>query len=488
MEQFTDDPTGGGPRVRAIVAHLMRRMDDRDLAEGTRLPSIRALAQSLGASATTVAEAYDRLAASGHVEARRGSGMYVRPRRIAAVPQAPAPEVDRAIDPHWLTRQTAALRQSGRLAPDSPLPGCGWLPEDWMPVRDTQAALRALAREGKGDLVGYGPAQGLDALRDLVADRLVDRGIPARRDTVILTDGVLQGVDLLCRALTRPGDRVLLDDPGYFNFVNLVRANGLIPVPVPWTRTGPDLAAYEAALAEHAPRLHVTNAFLQNPTGGSIAPSVAHRLLALAETHGVAVIEDDIYGDLDPSPAPRLAALDGLRRVAHVGGFTKTQSAAARVGYLALPGAWVESLMDLRMATTFGNGGLAAQLALRMLSTSAHRRHVESLRARLGDAAGRVMTRLKALGFTPWGDYQGGFTLWMELPPGLEAGVLARHALTDGLILAPGEIFGDRPDLSRWMRFNAAHCQDPTLWPRLGALMDRAAADQVLKPASASSL
>ncbi|MCF8491618.1 MAG: PLP-dependent aminotransferase family protein [Rhodospirillum sp.] len=301
---------------------------------------------------------------------------------------------------------------------DRPLPGCGWLPDDWLPLEETRKALRALAREGKGELVGYGAAQGLLPLRRMLADRLADRGIPARPEAVILTDGILQGADLLCRALTHPGDRVLVDDPGYFNFNNLIRANGLEPIPIPWTREGPDLQTYEAALRTWTPRLHITNAFLHNPTGGSLSPRVAHRMLALAEAHGLAIVEDDIYADLDPSPSPRLSAMDGLRRVAHVGGFTKTQSAAARIGYMVVPDSWVAPLLDLHMATSFGSGALAAQLAHRLLSTGAHRRHTDSLRTRLAESAGRCLTQLKALGFTPWEAYRGGLPFGWNCPGG----------------------------------------------------------------------
>jgi aspartate/methionine/tyrosine aminotransferase len=139
----------------------------------------------------------------------------------------------------------------------------------------------------------------------------------------------------------------VLDDPCYFNFQALLRAHRARIVSVPYTPNGPDLARFEQALAEHRPRLYITNAALHNPTGATLAPPVAHRLLTLAAEHGLLIVEDDIFADFESTPAPRLAAFDGLSRVVSIGSFSKTLSAAIRCGYVAARPEWIDALVDL---------------------------------------------------------------------------------------------------------------------------------------------
>src|SRR5690606_12908197 len=102
--------------------------------------------------------------------------------------------------------------------------------------------------------------------------------------------------------------------PCYFNFQALLRAHRVRIVSVPYTANGPDIALFAAALAEHNPRLYITNSAIHNPTGATLSPVIAHRVLKLAEQHGLTIAEDDIFADFEHSAVPRLAAFDGLDR------------------------------------------------------------------------------------------------------------------------------------------------------------------------------
>jgi DNA-binding transcriptional MocR family regulator len=150
---------------------------------------------------------------------------------------------------------------------------------------------------------------------------MAERGIEASPDQIVLTESGTQAIDLLCRFLIEPGDTVLIDDPCYFNFHALLRAHRARMVGVPYTASGPDVALFARALEEHRPRLYITNSAIHNPTGATLSPVVAHRLLKLADAHALTIIEDDIFADFEYVPAPRLAAFDGLDRVIHIGSF-----------------------------------------------------------------------------------------------------------------------------------------------------------------------
>ncbi|TPM23784.1 PLP-dependent aminotransferase family protein [Mesorhizobium sp. B2-3-6] len=456
-----------GTLVEGVMAAIRRRIAARSLTPGARLPSIRAFAKSMQVSKSTVVEAYERLAAEGAIRSRPGSGFYaagsLAPLSLAEI----GPRLDRAVDPLWVSRQSLE-------AGDEMLkPGCGWLPASWMPQAALRRALRTVARADDVALADYGTPLGLPPLRQLLARRMATHGIEASPEQIMLTESGTQAIDLLCRFLLEPGDTVLVDDPCYFNFHALLRAHQAKVVSVPYTPSGPDIDLFAQALAEHRPRLYITNSAIHNPTGAILSPVTAHRLLKLADQSDLTIVEDDIFADFEHAPAPRLAAFDGLERVVHIGSFSKTLSASIRCGFIAAPRDWMEGLADLKIATTFGGGRLAAELVLTLLRDGSYRKHMDLLRARLSRAMIETGARLKAIGITPWIEQPAGLFLWCSLPDAVDAAEVARRALAANVVLAPGNAFSLSQSASRFLRFNVAQCEDERIFKVLEAAMPR---------------
>ncbi|WP_245884195.1 PLP-dependent aminotransferase family protein [Hartmannibacter diazotrophicus] len=465
MAMDIETPTDGGTRIEAVMEAIRSRIAARSLVPGSRLPSIRSLAKSMSLSSSTVVEAYERLAAEGIIRSRPGSGFYVT---APAVPMSIAdigPRLDRQIDPLWVSRQSLEA------ADEILKPGCGWLPPSWMPDEAIRRALRTLSRGDMAALTNYETPLGNPRLRELLARRLGDYGVTASPGQFILTESGTQAVDLLCRFLLEPGDTVLIDDPCYFNFQALLRAHRVRMVGVPYLETGPDLARFEEVLKTETPRLYITNSGVHNPTGATLSPVVAHRLLMLAAEHGLTIIEDDIFADFEDVPAPRLAAYDGLDRVLSVGSFSKTLSASFRCGFIAARRDWIDSLCDLKIATSFSSGHLGAELVLAVLTDGRYRKHLQDLRVRLARARQETAERLGALGFRPAIVPRAGMFLWCELPEGQMADRLAQACLADGIILAPGNAFSLSQSANRFMRFNVAQSDDPRLFGSLQKAM-----------------
>lgn len=458
----------GKTRVETVMDTIRRRIAGRSLTVGARLPSIRHLATTLGVSTSTVVEAYERLVAEGVIRARAGSGFYVAGQAAVMALSKIGPRLDRAVDPFWVSRQSLEAGD-GEL-----MPGCGWLPPSWLPEEGVRKALRTLSRADGPALVDYGSPLGLPALRQLIARRMAERGIEASPDQIMLTESATQTLDLLCRMLLEPGDTVLIDDPCYFNFRALLRAHRAKVVSVPYTPFGPDIEQLGAVLAEHRPRLYITNSAIHNPTGAVLSPVVAHRVLKLADQFSLTIVEDDVFADFEHTPAPRLAAFDGLDRVIHIGGFSKTLSASARCGYAAARPDWIESLIDLKIATSFGGGRLTAELVLAVLSDGGHRKHVEGLRHRLAQARAQVTAKLAAIGIVPWLEPQAGMFLWCRLPEDIDAADVARAALAQKVVLAPGNVFSPSQSATSYMRFNVSQTVDERLFGVLGEALAQA--------------
>lgn len=461
--------TATGTRTSDVMNAVRGRIAGRMLGPGDRLPSIRNFATTMGVSPSTVVEAYDRLAAEGLIRAQQGSGFYVSGTALPPLKLAEAENPKaRAVDPFWVSRQSLD-------ADDTTLkPGCGWLPADWMPNDALRRAIRSLARSDDALLAYYGSTRGSPALRRLLLGRLAENGIPAGPDNLVLTSTGTQALDLICRFLLRPGDTVLVDDPCYFNFQAMLKAHQVKVIGVARAHHGPDIAAFEATLAAHRPRLYITNSTIHNPTGSTLSPQVAHRVLNAAAANETIIVEDDIFADFEPEPSTRLAALDGLERVIRIGSFSKTLSAAVRCGYIAARPDWVEGLIDLQIATNFGGPSpLASEIITHMLAGGGYRKHMEDVRRKLVRIRRETADRLFRLGIEPWLMPRGGIYLWCRLPEGLDSGEVAQAALAQGVVLAPGNVFSVSQSAGNFMRFNVALMVEPRIYTVLADVTKR---------------
>jgi DNA-binding transcriptional MocR family regulator len=266
------------------------------------------------------------------------------------------------------------------------------------------------------------------------------------------------------RALLEPGDAVLVDEPGWaVEFARLSRL-GMRLLPVPRGPDGPDLAVMERLASAHRPRLYVTVSVLHNPTGCSLPLSAAHQVLLMAERHGFRIVEDDTYTHLAPPHAPRLSALDGLRRTIYISGFSKILTPNWRVGFLAAPAELVERCIDLKLLTALTTPTLPERALAWCLDHGPVRRHIERVTARLDAARARTRTLALEAGcrfVTP----PHGLFGWVDA--GVDTERLAQAMLDDGWLLAPGSLFHAEPRPTTLMRINFASSQDSAFWKAL---------------------
>lgn len=458
MPIVTLDSNDPVPLVDQIVTSISKQIDDRALRTGTRMPSIRQFALEHKVSRFTVVQAYDRLVAMGYLISRQGSGFYVAPRPRPHVARETPYKLDRAMDILWLLRN--ALQQHV----PQPLPGAGWLPNSWMDEAGIQRGLRVLSQKGGEFLTAYGTPCGYLPLRQLLQNRLAEIGVSADPSQIVLTKGASHAIDLIARYLVRPGDAVLVDDPGYFILFGALKSLGAKIVGVPWNLDGPDTATLEALIREHRPKLFFTNTILHNPTGTTVSQAVAHRMLQLAEKYDLMIIEDDIYGDYLSGPATRLATLDQLNRVIYVGSFSKTISASLRVGYFACKREIAESLADLKLLSGLTTSEISERLVYQLLTGGYYRKHLDKLRTRLHDSRAETIRNLEKAGFSLYVEPEGGMFVWARKGESSNSAEIASKAAQQGIVLAPGNLFRPHQQPSPWFRFNVATSSEPSLF------------------------
>ena len=452
-------PLAGAERSLAeqLAASLRRRIDEHALKPGTRLPSIRRLAQQQRVSRSTVVEAYDRLIAEGSVESRRGSGFYVRAGRAehrpAKVARAARATTEQPLDVVWLLR--SMLRQS----PASDHPGAGLLPPAWLDEQRVAAAVRAVGRSAGSALLSYGVPEGYLPLRQQLSQRLAQAEIGVPPEQIVTTHGVTHGIDLVARHFIAPGDTVLVEDPAWYVMFGRFAAFGARVVGVPRGPDGPDTTVLANLLTRHQPKLFVVGSVLHNPTGTSISAANAHRLLKLADEYRFTIVEDDVYGDLHPGRALRLASLDQLRRVVYLGGFSKTLAANLRVGFIAASADLAPSLANLKMLTGLTTPELTERVVARILAEGQYRRHLDRLRGKLDAARDRTARALERMGAGLYAEPTAGIFLWADF--GRDTNAIAVEASGQDILCAPGSLFSPTQLPSTWMRVSAATCLNP---------------------------
>lgn len=442
-------------RIGRLVQHFSQLIDQAKLAQGARLPSIRAAAKEFEVSTFTVVQAYDRLVALSYVEVRKGAGFFVAQASPSIEQQRSAAPLG---DVYWL------LDDAFHPDADALQPGSGGLPDTWLDEAGLRLAMRSLAR-GSGLIAEYGESRGNLALRQWLQRHLGERGVPAQSEHIMLTHGASQALNMVINALLQPGDYVLVDDPGYINLLSNLRDHKVKIVGVPWTPQGPDVEKLGELLARYRPKAFFTNPWLQNPTGASYSPAVAHRVLQLADTHDCWIVEDDVHGQLVQNNQPPLAALDNLQRVIYIGSISKSMAPSLRVGFVTAEPAVAEALLHYKMTTGLYSSQLCEQLALQMLNDGTQRKRCQRLRDRLLQAQVFARQQLQQLGWQCWAPIAPAPYLWIGSgQEGFDPVALTRAGLKQNILLSPGCIF--RPDLevTPWLRFNAAFGEDPAVW------------------------
>jgi DNA-binding transcriptional MocR family regulator len=461
---LTLDLSAPSSLVLQIALGVKALIDERKLLPGAKLPSIRQFAETHGVSVSTVVEAYDRLVADGYLVPRQSSGFYVRATTRGIYREEAQSLRNIRFDPLWFVRRAWENRSA------EVTPGFGWVPDAWLDNDAMRRALRALSGKPPSQMVGYGNPRGLTSLRLKISAWLAEQEIAAAPDQVLLTTGASHGIELVSHYLLRPGDTVLVDEPGYSVMMSNLRARGAQLIGVPWTPEGPDVTTLDELASRCRPRAFFTNSRLHNPTGASCSPATAHRVLQIADRYDFIVVEDDVSADLDVSARRSLACMDQLRRVIYLTSFSKSISPRLRVGFIAAHRDAVEDITQIKMMTGLTSSEIAERMAHEILSEGRFRKHIRALRERLGEAQKNTAGCLEAAGLALFATPEAGLFLWARHPAFADSSALCNEAIEADLLLAPGHLFMAQGQTSPWMRFNVGFCDSPRLYDFLGRL------------------
>ncbi|MDE3197031.1 MAG: PLP-dependent aminotransferase family protein [Acidobacteriota bacterium] len=418
------------PLYRQLSGYIQRLIETGELQQGDRLPPTRELAGHLGLNRTTVSAAYDLLEESGLIKGSVGRGSYVSG---SGAPRA-------ADGVNW----ARALTQSYPISSAAPRSGlidfsASRPSERLFPVDEfRQSCEEVLASPRLRSLLQLGSPSGYEPLRQYLLKR---GGVAGPADDILITNGCQQAVDLLRRALVRPGDKVALEEPVYPGLRNLFLESGAEPVGVSVTPEGVDAHSLRRAFEAGAKVVVLTPSF-QNPTGATIPAANRKSMMAMARAAGAIVIENDIYSELAYSGVepPRLKSFDP--DVILLGSFSKIAFPGIRCGWMIAPRPVIARVTELKQLADLHTDQLSQAFLLRFAESGRLAEHQKKMiaagRERLRAAEQACRKHLAGCRFTM---PAGGMNIWIDLPAGLDAGALRGLAQQAGVDYLPGRYF-----------------------------------------------
>lgn len=418
------------PKYLALADEIVSLLFDGRVAPNTALPSERELANHLGISRSTTTSAYRSLAERGVLDSRRGSGSVLR---------LPAGAQVAGLGIRRLRPEQDVIDLSVAATPADPN------------ALSLAADVVRRLPEFVGS-IGYHP-YGLPELRDAVAQRYIERGVPTSADQILITNGAQHGLDLVLRSILSPGDRVLTELPCYPGALDAIANSSGRAVSVPSAPDGQwDTAAMTATLRQSAPRFAFLIPDFNNPTGALIETEQRRAALIAARRAGTTVIVDESFVDLDLRADVAMpiacAALDPS--VISLGSLSKPVWGGIRVGWIRAGADLVSQLAVVRARSDMSGSVLDQLVATEFLNNPGVA--FETRRQRLREGRDVLLAAL-AEQLPQWQATRpvGGLFTWIRLDePGSTA--LTRRAEELGLLLAPGSRFANGARLERYLR------------------------------------
>ena len=410
---------------------------------GQKLPSVRDLKEQYQTSASTIQNGYEYLIISGLVESIPKSGYYVSNRVQEQAKKEPArrqPVVRDPVFKHHLGLTTSQGLGRAFSEFNVAAPGDLLIPQKLL-LRTMQQVIR---EEGAG-LLRYYPANGAIALREHIVNRAAAYQTPVDPDELLITDGALQALYIALAAVCNAGDVVAVESPCVFSVLEVIRVLRLKVIEVPVApHTGFDTDFFRKACVAKPVKAVIVTPNFHNPTGIRLSDAQKQTLLLIAQQHQVAVIENDIYGDLNfqgPRPATT-KGLDESGRGLLYTSYAKTLAPGIRLGWLAA-GRFMQRAEQVRFALGSTVAPLYQETVYRLLHSASYDRHVRAFRMQLARNA-YLALNLVSDHFpegTTVSNPSGGYNLWVKMPGATDMTHFYKACEKIGTRFTPGYTF-----------------------------------------------
>ncbi|MEK8132616.1 PLP-dependent aminotransferase family protein [Paenibacillus filicis] len=454
------------PLYQQIADDLERRISYGEFPPGSLLPSERKLAEQLGVNRSTVILAYSELRSLGIIESQTGSGTRVSKFKWGMTPRH-TPNWHRYVEGgSFLPNLTFLRRIREALQKDKSLIdfASGELGADLSPVEEIN---QLMLENHYTEYLGYDNPQGFVPLREALVGFLSHyRNIQTTDSSILITSGSQQSLYLITQCLLAPGDAVAIEDPSYCYSLPMFQSAGLRLFRLPVDNHGVKPEDIRALYKKHRIKMLFINPNFQNPSGALLHPERRRELLEVASELGLPIVEDDPFSltAYNGSPPPPLKSMDTIGSVLYIGSLSKIAASGLRVGWMVAPHSVIDRLADARQQMDFGLSVIPQRVAAQFLKSAHVQPHLERLRMNLQFKRDLLMEALdrELPGLITYTAPQGGLHLWCRIIPEVQDNRLLEEAIRQGVIFAPGSVYGSD---SGYVRFTFARARAEDIGP-----------------------
>ncbi|TPE52781.1 PLP-dependent aminotransferase family protein [Maribrevibacterium harenarium] len=423
---------------------------------GDRLPSVRQLAKEHGVSISTIQEAYRLLEMDCLIEARPKSGYFVpEAKQQSGVPNISRPP-QRPLDvSQWeevlnlLSNRTEnAVCQLQHAMPEM----------REATLKPLIKSLQELTKQRPYDGMTYGDIRGDYSLREQLVRLAAASGCSLHPDDIIVTSGCQEALSVCLRAVAKSGDIIAVESPSFYGSMQAIKAAELKAMEIPTHPTeGMSLEALRMALDQWPIKAILVTPTVNNPMGYIMPEPRKRALYELAREYDVAIIEDDIYGDLAYEfPRPKsVKSFDEDGRVLLCSSVSKTLAPGFRVGWIA-PGRYRDTVTHIKYVSSSMCPILPQIAVANFIRHGGYDKHLRRMRALYQNGRDRLLADIRQ--YFPVDTLisypQGGFVLWVELGHQYDAVKLAQVAASHGIYVASGQMFSATGKYRHCMRLN----------------------------------
>ena len=441
-----------------LADRLQSQIDDGIWQPGERIPSIRQSCKTHGLSPMTVLQAYQLLESQGRILARPQSGYYVKAASPQVVQHTPSQtHYSGSVDINDLVFEVLQASKSRDLVPL----GMSVADPTLFPHPQLGRALASCMRKLDPFSTVADLPPGNEALRRAIAQRYASDGVAVNPQEIIITTGAMEALSLSLQVLTEPGDWVVVESPTFYGALQAIELLKLKAVEIPVIPgVGIDLALLEDALNQMPVKACWLMGNVQHPLGHTMPDGHKARLMALLNSHGVPLVEDDVYAEVyfgRERPKP-IRHWDQRGDSLLCSSFSKCLAPGFRVGWV-VAGPHAERVQRLQLMSTLSTN-VPSQLALaEMLRQGGVDAHFRRLRHTLAQRQQQMRAALLRLlpGEVNISSPDGGYFLWLELPAHFDSRALHAQALGSGFSVAPGALFSSQGQHNHCLRLNSSH-------------------------------
>lgn len=440
-----------------VAERIETLIHKRALKVGDKLLSVRALSKEQGISLSTAFQAYYHLEGKGLIEARPQSGYYIKhsPAHALEIPKCCEP-VDEAL-PVTMDEMISSVYMNLRsehltsFSLGSPHPSL-------LPAAKLNKSVVHALRNSTDHCLGYEHVQGSEQLRKQIARLSFNWGGTASDEDIVVTAGCMEAISLSLQAITKPGDAVATESPGFYGIFRVMESLGLKVVEVPTDAvTGIDLNYLAQAIPKFNIKACVVVCNFNNPIGSCMPDEKKKQLVELLAKKEIPLIEDDIYGELffGKTRPKTCKTFDKKGMVIQCGSFSKSLAPGYRIGW-TIPGKYKDRVIALKRMNSISTNTLAQAAIAHFLENGRYELHLRHLRKALHTQCLRYVQAISEHfpEDTRITRPQGGFVLWVEMNKKIDGYKLHKRALKHNIGIAPGQIFSSQGQFHNYFRLS----------------------------------